>query len=403
MTTKQSLKRHEKKLGKVGPVTLRHLEDRVSIAERMPDFFAQHVARRAMAGERSLFLDERSRTFYQELIARLDPAAELRFAVLEAGEHVVAYHFGFEVAGRFTWYKPSFDIDYYDAGPGEVLLKRLLEYVRERPVHEFDFTRGAESFKDRFSNHAGHNVTWTLHRSAAAARMADLRRRAVTELNDGGGWGSIGRGLLPLARGIRELARGGPASPEPAPSPAANDEWIASSAPGASAWTAAAQGGSESVVRRASLRDLGTCSVAGAPWFTPADMREARTRIAAGQVAHVALAGDQPVALAWSAPGSELRVPWTAEDPCRVALAAPAFVIELAGATTANVAIALVKAVATDAGPLELWLLHSAGDAECASAAAALGFARRYRLKWRKTTEGSPADVSVMPETSSAG
>jgi CelD/BcsL family acetyltransferase involved in cellulose biosynthesis len=177
MSGKQSLKRHEKKLARHGALRLWHMEDRQAIAERLEDFFAQHVARRALAGGRSLFLEERSRRFYRCLLEQFDPCAELRFAVLEVDGHAVAYHLGFEVDGRFTWYKPSFDVDYWDCGVGEVLLKRLLEYVRERPVQEFDFTRGDEAFKERFSNHRGLNVRWTLQHSGIAARRTALQAR----------------------------------------------------------------------------------------------------------------------------------------------------------------------------------------------------------------------------------
>lgn len=177
MIGKQSLKRHEKKLAKHGTLRLWHVDDRDTVLGLLDDFFAQHVSRRALAGGRSLFLDERSRAFYHRLIEQFDPAIELRFAALEVDGRAVAYHLGFELDGRFTWYKPSFDVDYWDCGVGEVLLKRLLEYVRERQVNEFDFTRGDESFKDRFSNHQGQNVRWTLHSNGIAQTWAAWRSR----------------------------------------------------------------------------------------------------------------------------------------------------------------------------------------------------------------------------------
>lgn len=205
MVGKQSLKRHEKKLARHGALRLWHIEDRAAIADRLDDFFAQHVARRALAGGRSLFLEERSRRFYHCLLEQFDPAAELRFAALEVDGRAVAYHLGFEVDGRFTWYKPSFDVDYWDCGVGEVLLKRLLEYVRGRPVQEFDFTRGAEAFKERFSNHRGTNVRWILRGGSLAARQAALKARlrrslkahpAVAEARQR--WGRIVEAMRPV-------------------------------------------------------------------------------------------------------------------------------------------------------------------------------------------------------------
>jgi len=176
---KKSLKRHEKKLERIGTVTLRHIDSRESAHQTLPDFFEQHIARRAVAGGRSLFLDATARRFYGTLIDNFDPTVELRFSVLEASGRAVAYHFGFEVDGRFTWYKPSFDVDLAQVGVGEVLIKRLLEYIRPRTVHEFDFTRGSESFKDRFANHRGRNTHWRVHRSVLSASVARTRLRLL--------------------------------------------------------------------------------------------------------------------------------------------------------------------------------------------------------------------------------
>lgn len=206
MLGKQSLKRHEKKLMRHGVLRLWHAEQREQILERLEDFFAQHVARRALAGGHSLFLQPRARDFYRRLLQQFEPQAELRFAVLEVDGRAVAYHFGFEVDGRFTWYKPSFDVDYWDCGVGEVLLKRLLEYVRDRPLTEFDFTRGDESFKDRFSNHRGLNVRWMLRAGPLAARAEALRGRIRSALRQ-----------HPVVNDIRAWAAAAMARCRPAP------------------------------------------------------------------------------------------------------------------------------------------------------------------------------------------
>jgi CelD/BcsL family acetyltransferase involved in cellulose biosynthesis len=156
---KKSLKRHQSKLRRLGALRFQHLEDRGEIRRHLPRFFEQHIHRRALAGDKSLFLESESRLFYEHLIETMDPARELRFGVLDLDGRPIAYHLGFELDGRFTWYKPTFDIDWWDHSPGEVLLKSLFEYVQERSLDEFDFSRGDEAFKDRFANHVRHNQT----------------------------------------------------------------------------------------------------------------------------------------------------------------------------------------------------------------------------------------------------
>jgi Acetyltransferase (GNAT) domain len=157
--SKRSLRRREKKIGRLGSLGFRHLEDRDEIRRHLPRFFDQHILRRALAGGRSDLLVPENRLFFEHLIDALDPRRELRFGVLDLDGRPLAYHLGFEVGGRFTWYKPTFDVDYWDLSPGALLLKRLFEYVRDGSIEEFDFTRGDETFKDRFANHVRQNHT----------------------------------------------------------------------------------------------------------------------------------------------------------------------------------------------------------------------------------------------------
>jgi CelD/BcsL family acetyltransferase involved in cellulose biosynthesis len=180
--SKKSLKRHQNKLKRLGSLRFQHLEDRDEIRRHLPRFFDQHIHRRALAGDRSHFLEAESRLFYEHLIEALDPSRELRFGVLELDGRPLAYHLGFELNGRFTWYKPTFDVDCWDLSPGEVLLKSLFEYTQERGVEEFDFSRGDEAFKDRFANHVRRNQTlyvYAHNASGAALRLYDRTRQEL--------------------------------------------------------------------------------------------------------------------------------------------------------------------------------------------------------------------------------
>jgi hypothetical protein len=93
------------------------------------------------------------------LVEELDPRSELRVAVLELDGRPIAYHFGFQLDGKYVWYKPNFDINLWEESPGEVLLRNLFLYAKTAGVREFDFTVGDESFKRRFSNRTNQNLT----------------------------------------------------------------------------------------------------------------------------------------------------------------------------------------------------------------------------------------------------
>ena len=182
LAQKKSLRRHQKTLSQLGTVRLRHLESRDEIRAHLPRFFEQHVTRRAMAGDRSLFVDERHRAFFDALVEELDPAAELRFAVVEVDAEPVAYHVGFEMQGRFVWYKPSFAIDLWPYSPGEVLIKHLLEYAARRNLESFDFTVGAEPFKARFANRVVTNYRIQMLRPGLRGAVTFMVGRARESL-----------------------------------------------------------------------------------------------------------------------------------------------------------------------------------------------------------------------------
>ena len=147
----------------MGPVQLVHLENPSEIMTHLPRFFRQHIQRRAMAGDVRSFEAEGPRRFYECLVEELDASRDLRFAVLHVGDRVAAYHFGFQHAGKFIWYKPTFHVHFWDAGPGEALLRKLFEYIRDSAVSEFDFTIGEEGFKKRFANVIRRNMHFELY------------------------------------------------------------------------------------------------------------------------------------------------------------------------------------------------------------------------------------------------
>jgi CelD/BcsL family acetyltransferase involved in cellulose biosynthesis len=160
---KESLRRHSNQLQELGQLVFRHLENRADIRQHLIKFFKQHIERWAMIGRSSHFLQPESRHFYAALVEELDPSRQLRFGVLELDGQPIAYHFGFELDGKFIWYQSAFNVDYWECSPGEVLLGELLRYARENGLREFDFTVGGEAYKSRFANQFRENFIVYLH------------------------------------------------------------------------------------------------------------------------------------------------------------------------------------------------------------------------------------------------
>jgi CelD/BcsL family acetyltransferase involved in cellulose biosynthesis len=177
LLNKGQLKRYDKKLQKQGCVAFRHLKTRVEIREHLDRFFHQHITRWAMKGVRSQFLQPERRAFYEAMVEEFDPRTELRFGVLELDSRPIAYHFGLQLNERLIWYKPAFDVNYWDHCPGDVLLRSLFQYARDAALREFDFSVGDEPFKYRYSNHVRQN--YILHVESHPERLQNRVKTLV--------------------------------------------------------------------------------------------------------------------------------------------------------------------------------------------------------------------------------
>lgn len=193
---KSNPKRCQAKLEAMGELTFKHIEARDEILEHLPRFIEQHRLRRAVSGDScGIFGQQAVTDFFHALSQAFDPKATLRFAVMNLNGKAIAYHFGFELDGRYVWYSPAFDIDHWWDRPGLVLLRKLFGYAEGRKLVEFDFTIGDEDYKARFANHIGQNQTLILY----AGNLAGLKSYAK-ELTKRSGVVALVRSILSLRR-----------------------------------------------------------------------------------------------------------------------------------------------------------------------------------------------------------
>jgi CelD/BcsL family acetyltransferase involved in cellulose biosynthesis len=151
---KQHTRRLQNKLRKAGDLRFRLLASSQEIDPYLPEFFRHHVRRHVSVGRRSSFADPDFCRFIQAVIEEFTPAGVVRFGVLELDGQPLAWNLGFEVNGKFLLYQHTFDLDRGDFTPGEVLLWNALEYAKDHVSREFDFGRGDELYKDRFTNYS---------------------------------------------------------------------------------------------------------------------------------------------------------------------------------------------------------------------------------------------------------
>jgi CelD/BcsL family acetyltransferase involved in cellulose biosynthesis len=172
---KQHTRRLQNKLRKAGELRFRHL-DAAEAEAYLPGFFRHHVRRHAAIGRQSSFASADFCRFIGNIIQELAPSQRVRFGVLELNRQPLAWALGFEVNGKFLLYQHTFDLDVAHYTPGEVLLWNVLDYAREHISREFDFGRGDESYKDRFTNYSRETYSLFLDRRSLKGRLRGVKR-----------------------------------------------------------------------------------------------------------------------------------------------------------------------------------------------------------------------------------
>jgi CelD/BcsL family acetyltransferase involved in cellulose biosynthesis len=275
---KKSLRQFTRKLAStLGDLSLVHAGNAAEAREQFGVLLKQHEERSAVAGRRSQFLeDPRQRALFLALIQELDPASTLRLSVLWAGPHPVACHFGFESAGRFIYYKPTFDVDYWELSAGQVLLVKMFEYAQGRALPVFDFSIGDESYKYRFANQVVPTSHYLISRTPLQARLRRLSRSLRRQL----------RARPVLHRTLtRLLGR----------SPEVNDTLRAARL---EAYVVPASGSREEIVP-VRLSELARLAIADPGAFPPSALDGMRVRLRRGEQCVALRAGDAVRALGW--------------------------------------------------------------------------------------------------------
>ena len=173
---KKKLKYYKRYFEEKPGYSVRHLAACDEIAPHLEGFFEQHITRWAETRTPSIFLEEKSKAFYRNLLSAMCDKGWVTFSVVESEGTPIAYHFGFVYRNVFVLYKPIYNPLLAKRSPGQVLLKELLTFAVARKLDEFDFTVGGEAYKRRFASEIRYNTTYRL--LASRRELMALRLRS---------------------------------------------------------------------------------------------------------------------------------------------------------------------------------------------------------------------------------
>jgi CelD/BcsL family acetyltransferase involved in cellulose biosynthesis len=162
---KKTIRQAEAKLSRLGNLVHKRLVSLDDMNEWLEYVFAQHMDRWVNKTGTSIFMGEENINFYRTLVQDIGNQGWLRFSLLLLDNEAIATHFGFLYGGVYYYYKPTFDQSYREYSPGNILLTRLIEDCIHENVQKFDFGRGDETYKRRFTNHSMRNRNFILYRN----------------------------------------------------------------------------------------------------------------------------------------------------------------------------------------------------------------------------------------------
>jgi len=173
---RQRLER-ERGLRVVAPVPPEELEPTLEALARL------HALAHARKGESGNFGRPEYRSFHQDLVRALTGGDELYLARLDCDGQAAAVLYGFVAGGTLYFYQSGFDPGLSTYGVGTLLLAVVMEDAIARlGLREFDFLRGGESYKTRWSTGARQTRTLRLWRPTAAARLSRWQLGAQVQL-----------------------------------------------------------------------------------------------------------------------------------------------------------------------------------------------------------------------------
>jgi len=179
---RKMVRRSLKAMGQESPVRLVHARTWREAEPIFSAFVQAHVSRFQATGRTSNLARSERRLFLEELTKVLSGPGWFVLTRMMSGDRVLAWNYGFQFAGTWFWYQPTFDTDLERYSPGFCLLTKLIEEAAASPSFKLvDLGLGAEEYKDRFANQTRKTLYVTL-KTSMAKHVKEIVRYRTAEI-----------------------------------------------------------------------------------------------------------------------------------------------------------------------------------------------------------------------------
>jgi CelD/BcsL family acetyltransferase involved in cellulose biosynthesis len=178
---RKAFRSYIKGLEKTAPVTVDHLKQWNAIQPNLTRFVEAHVARFLAGGRASNLASSERQNFLATLAELLSSAGWLVLTRLLVGAEPVAWNYGFQFAGSWFYYQPTFEARWRQYSPGFCLLTKMVEQACDDPeINLLDLGLGDEGYKERFANGFCQTLHATITNSQALRLRETVRYHAAS-------------------------------------------------------------------------------------------------------------------------------------------------------------------------------------------------------------------------------
>jgi CelD/BcsL family acetyltransferase involved in cellulose biosynthesis len=164
---RRRLARLERPTRRDGPLSVVHLDDAGAIEPELDGMIEQHLARWAQDDNPSRMRHGPSREIWSRITELAAGTDLLRFARLDWRGEPVAYHYGYQLDGRWFCGVMSFALDAARYSPGRILLRHWMIAASARGARLIDFGTGDQRYKLALASEVEHVRSWGMYPRSA--------------------------------------------------------------------------------------------------------------------------------------------------------------------------------------------------------------------------------------------